>query len=105
MLGPGCVCSFMLTGNGAPKRWSVPILPPFLSLEPPQVHAGLARSPRPDRAGAGAVGKKVAGGRLSTEAVNFLGPTPQQPGAGTGRFGQEGSGEVIITCLSFSRDV
>lgn len=33
---------------------------PLLRLEPPQVHAGLARSPRPDGAGAGAAGAEVA---------------------------------------------
>lgn len=71
---------------------------PLLPLEPPQVHAGLARSPRPDGAGAGAAGAEVAGS-------HSFGPTPQHLGAGSGRPGQEESGEVIITCLSFSSDV
>lgn len=95
----------MLTGNGSPKRWSVPIPPP-LGTPPKSMMAWLgAPGPTGVLRGRWARRWRVAGGGLSTEAVDFFGPTPQPLGAGAGRFGQEESGEVIITCLSFSRDV
>lgn len=78
--------------------------PGFSPRTPPAPHLPSPRWARPGReprAGAGAAGERVVAQWL----LIFSHPLPSSWVPGMGRFGQEASGEVIITCLSFSRDV
>lgn len=51
------------------------------------------------------VGERAGGGGRGTGLLISSHPLPGSWVPGTGRFGQEDSREVIITCLSFSRDM
>ena len=83
----------------------------FLSCDPtpPPTHSTIGPAqpgwePRPGRAGAGGGGQRVAGAAWWWLLISSrLLPCSWVPS--TGRSGQKESGEVIITCLSFSRDV
>lgn len=100
-------CSGMRVFLRAYRKWLAQT-PGYAHPCPPPPASALGPPPQPPMGPAGwwgVAGESGPGAGWAQRLLISPGPLPSSWVPGAGRFGQEESGEVIITCLSYSRDV